>query len=862
FLSIFKFTGNVVIEQDESDNSILVNVSEEIDSSTEEVAVAYYTPAPVSNETIIIEGEKRVIVSAPDEYNYTDVFVYASIYEVPGMEKVPMGSNSLQIKWYPRESVDLSLANTVSEDVEDLLVAESVEAISEEVRIVPQNELEFFDVDNDGFIDFVGWVVPHLSAQTYEIILITEASELNFNRELLRDIYGYVNALDGNYTAIAPGNFVRVTFEQELDNTKDITLYANSNGGSVEVYEKDANELLMTFENLNNFEENKLFLTNLVGVQDVFDLKVVGASVEFDYIVDPVTGCDPAGASCVDSTCDAIYLDSIPGWTWYDNWGCVDDSTGITVVNPDSLCDTFFLDGKDGDCAYYDNGDSNAHMCPSYERLSESRSVVADDCICPNGICDYNSVYNFDHEFFAGPQSINCSSPNPSINGSCSGESITYAEDASINVTANYVNSQITAQKITISSTGYVVYDNVTLYVEEFVVESGAYVEFRNGGNTVWHNGDWNISGTVVSNSETHRINVTSDDEFGINVLAGGNLTILNGTNITNGEDATSEYYFNVYGDLSLEDSYISEMTADGVYIYSGAVVNALGNITFSNNLGSSITTKEDVSLSGDLITDETCFTIAEDDVVLDGSGFNIDYGSDGISDDTGILVSGIRDNITIKNAVITNLHTTSTNNLPAVYFNNNISNSLIYNNIINVRDSSSALYFTESSIGNIIQDNSLNSSDSNSFGIYYSSGTYSPLNDIIRNNTFYGSGDTAVIMSNSVNNLSFIDQKVYSAMGSIMGNVSFSNSNYGEISFVDMSSFGSTNLYGNSTSAIIIGNNSAYVNSSISGLNKSANVTLYSPDLSGITSPVILKDGEACGSDCYNFTPLDSATV
>src|SRR3989338_2493381 len=71
--------------------------------------------------------------------------------------------------------------------------------------------------------------------------------------------------------------------------------------------------------------------------------------------------------------------------------------------------------------------------------------------------------------------------------------------------------------------------------------------------------------------------------------------------------------------------------------------------------------------------------------------------------------------------------------------------------------------------------------------------------------------------------------------------------------------------LFGNVSAAIRILNNSVFVNDTIggSGLNKSANITLYGLK-TDIAIPSILKDGVACtqAMGCYNFTVLTAGTV
>jgi len=121
------------------------------------------------------------------------------------------------------------------------------------------------------------------------IIEINDADHLDSNRAFIRDIYENVSRLD-NITATIPQNeYVRIKFEQNLDSEKDITIYAKSNDNAiVEVYEKDSNSLLATFNEINEIMSNyRQLLTNLNGTQDTFDLKIIGGSVEFDYITDP-----------------------------------------------------------------------------------------------------------------------------------------------------------------------------------------------------------------------------------------------------------------------------------------------------------------------------------------------------------------------------------------------------------------------------------------------------------------------------------------------------------------------------------------------------------------------------------------------
>jgi len=135
-----------------------------------------------------------------------------------------------------------------------LITGEVVRAIEDEiyevVTEIVRTEINYsgYDLDGDGFVDYVEWIVPHLSNQTYEIIYISGAEHLDSNRTFVEDIYDDVSVKDGVYAAIPDGDYVRVMFERELDSSKDITIYAREkcnesiliNGTEVpcEIYEK------------------------------------------------------------------------------------------------------------------------------------------------------------------------------------------------------------------------------------------------------------------------------------------------------------------------------------------------------------------------------------------------------------------------------------------------------------------------------------------------------------------------------------------------------------------------------------------------------------------------------------------------
>jgi surface protein/parallel beta-helix repeat protein len=124
------------------------------------------------------------------------------------------------------------------------------------------------------------------------IYIITKAEHLDKNRNSISDIYEKVKKLDDIWSeTISDEDYVRVTFEKNLTSKNDITLYSKIISGNprIEIYEKDKTKKIAEFTNLNSNEYNKVLLTNFIGEQDTFDLKIIGGSVKFDYIVDPGT---------------------------------------------------------------------------------------------------------------------------------------------------------------------------------------------------------------------------------------------------------------------------------------------------------------------------------------------------------------------------------------------------------------------------------------------------------------------------------------------------------------------------------------------------------------------------------------------
>jgi len=59
-----------------------------------------------------------------------------------------------------------------------------------------QVQINKFDLNNNSLIDYIEWLVPSLSNETYELIIeISKAEHLDENKTFLSDIYEQVKAL-------------------------------------------------------------------------------------------------------------------------------------------------------------------------------------------------------------------------------------------------------------------------------------------------------------------------------------------------------------------------------------------------------------------------------------------------------------------------------------------------------------------------------------------------------------------------------------------------------------------------------------------------------------------------------------------
>jgi len=102
-----------------------------IEDNAMDYEIEYYTQAPQSFEENISPAKKQITISGPDELNYTDILAYTYLPTEAPVEAVKL----------------YHIANGSREEVQTYL----------------------YDSNNNSLVDYVEWIVSHLSNQTYEL---------------------------------------------------------------------------------------------------------------------------------------------------------------------------------------------------------------------------------------------------------------------------------------------------------------------------------------------------------------------------------------------------------------------------------------------------------------------------------------------------------------------------------------------------------------------------------------------------------------------------------------------------------------------------------------------------------------------
>jgi hypothetical protein len=281
FKKIFSvFTGRVVdVLETEETKEVLIQ------ENATEFEIEYTTPGPVMFEEDTSKG-KNILISS--DVHYENILAYTEFSNA-----IPESSIKLYLTTDgKKEQVEFRGYN----DDEVYSAKESLDSFSTvEGELISSRITESVDLTNEAIfggeklVKYIEWIVPSLSNQSYEIIIeITKAEHLDENKSFIKDVYDFVKVKDGDFVLINDLHYLRVTFEKNLISDNDITIYARAvnESSSIEVYTENSDELIATFENISGENWYKVYLTDLNGEEDTFDLKSIG-NIEYDYVVDP-----------------------------------------------------------------------------------------------------------------------------------------------------------------------------------------------------------------------------------------------------------------------------------------------------------------------------------------------------------------------------------------------------------------------------------------------------------------------------------------------------------------------------------------------------------------------------------------------
>ncbi|MEK7123577.1 MAG: right-handed parallel beta-helix repeat-containing protein, partial [Patescibacteria group bacterium] len=392
-----------------------------------------------------------------------------------------------------------------------------------------------------------------------------------------------------------------------------------------------------------------------------------------------------------------------------------------------------------------------------------------------------------------------------------------------MSVSFSFQNSQLTDCKtLSVANTVYTLQNNINNRVGTCFNITANNVTLNGNGNTIDGDDsgtDYGVYVSETSNATISNITIT-DFSYGIYLNASSNDRLSSVTANSNGA-----YGINIYS--SSNNNQLTDITANsngayGIYLF------------FSNNSQlSSITTNSNSLYGISLYSSSNNSLSLINSSLNNGEGINL-YPSSNNNQLTNINtnsnVYGIRLHSSSNNNQVTNI--TANSNTYGIYIQDSSSNNLSYGSIN--ASSYNGVYITSLPNSNNIFNN---------ISIANTAASYEDIN----------------FATTSINGTEFIDMPnigKYSFTGA-GGTVIVKKTGLGEVRFLKAVNGSGTNF----TNDIQIGNNSAYINSSQIGLNRSANITLYGTPGTGMSIPVLKKDGAIC-SDCYNFTALSAATV
>jgi len=377
---------------------------------------------------------------------------------------------------------------------------------------------------------------------------------------------------------------------------------------------------------------------------------------------------------------------------------------------------------------------------------------------------------------------------------------------------------------------------------------------FANGGNsgntgiTIYTSSTMNdiYSNTIITNGTT--------TNYGVYVYSANNNEIVRNLIFSNGTTTTNH---GVYLSTSANNNSVLEnnistygtTTNHGVSLLGSDLNKIKGNNILAN--GSTIASGTTTSNYGVSLTTNSYDNLIEhNNMTNDGGKYNYGFS----------LLSNCRNNIFKENNVTTNGAGWAND---GAYISDSYNNT-IENNVIFASGSAMdyGIRILLDSEHNLVKGNIINTSgSSNSSGIYLAATVPNyPENNIFKNNSFLAvAGFEFDVATAEIDGIQLINQNIenYSFIGA--GSlIIVENESAAKIQFLTRVNGSGGNLSAN----INITENSVHVESTVSGLNKSAIVTIYNRSTTS-TELQIMKDGAVCpSSTCTNLTSMQAGSV
>src|SRR3989339_869442 len=196
-ISKLSITGKVIDEKDiessiiETNDNKIVEINEIVNFELlEEVAVGYYTDAPLSVEENLANG-KRVTISAPDELNYTDILAYSLVDK---QIKLVDAEKKIRLYWYTTSESPIIISNeTIPETVfsnETAIINESIieenisnESLEENLTIINETVENVTIIVNETIEESENTTIP----QENETVISNETSSFSITGQVTKE---------------------------------------------------------------------------------------------------------------------------------------------------------------------------------------------------------------------------------------------------------------------------------------------------------------------------------------------------------------------------------------------------------------------------------------------------------------------------------------------------------------------------------------------------------------------------------------------------------------------------------------------------------------------------------------------------